>query len=261
MKTLRVILRAALFAVATTILFLAWVAGKYLLAPMRPARQRWRRIILNTWARTLALIIGMRITVKGEPPRPPFFLVSNHLSYIDIIAYAAHLDCVFVAKHDIAGWPGFGLLARGIGTIFINREKLQDIPRVIGLIDGALAEGAGIVLFPEGTSTMGDTVRRFSAALLEPAARAGYPVSYAAITYRTPPDEPPAHMAVCWWGEMTFAPHLLELLKVRRFEAEIRFGAHAIAADDRRVLAASLWESVNRMFVPVVEPQSLDRNN
>lgn len=261
MKKLRVILRITLAVLVTTPLFLAWLVGRPLLAPFRLARRRWRRIIINSWGRALALIFGMRITVKGEPPRPPFFLVSNHLSYIDIIAYAALLDCVFVAKHDIDSWPGMGLLARNFGTIFINREKLQDIPRVISLINIALDDEMGVILFPEGTSTMGDTVRRFSAALLEPAARAGYPVSYASITYRTPPTEPPAHMAVCWWGDATFTPHLIELLKVKRFEAEITFGAHAIAADDRRVLAAGLWEAVSAQFVPVVEPQSLDRNN
>jgi hypothetical protein len=59
-------------------------------------------------------------------------------------------------------------------------------------------------------------------------------------------------MAVCWWGDMTFTPHLLELLKLSRFEALITFGSHAIQADDRKLLAKSLWHAVNEQFVPVV---------
>lgn len=207
---------------------------------------------MTLWGRSLAAIVGMRIRVEGRPPRPPFFLVANHLSYVDIIVIVAHLECNFVAKNDIAGWPGMGWLASGVGTIFIDRKNFQDIPRVIRLINDSLDENLGVVLFPEGTSTMGDRIMPFSPALLEPAARAGYPVSYAAISYRTPPSEPPAHAAICWWGDMDFLPHFLKLLLVSKFEATIVFGEDAIQADDRKLLARSLWDAVNQQFTPVV---------
>lgn len=94
----------------------------------------------------------------------------------------------------------------------------------------------------------------FSPALLEPAARSGYPVSYASITYKTPENEPPAHAVACWWGDMDFVPHLLKLLLVSKFEATIVFGEDAIQADDRKLLARSLWNAVNDHFIPVIEP-------
>jgi 1-acyl-sn-glycerol-3-phosphate acyltransferase len=195
----------------------------------------------------------MRIVTVGDPPRPPFFLVTNHLSYVDIIAYAACLGCVFISRGDVADWPGIGSLARGVGTIFINREKLQDIPRVIGEINQALNEGLGVVLFPEGGSGAGDRVLPFHPSLLDPAAKANYPVSYAAISYLTGPDEPPAYLAINWWEDVTFAQHARELLKLSRFEAVITFGSHAIRSDDRKALAKSLWSAVNDQFVPMVD--------
>ncbi|MBS1786947.1 MAG: 1-acyl-sn-glycerol-3-phosphate acyltransferase [Acidobacteria bacterium] len=194
----------------------------------------------------------MRVHVEGNPPDPPFFLVANHLSYVDIILLASRLECTFIAKNDIAAWPGMGWLARSIGTIFIDRKNFQDIPRVIELIDETLAKGQGVILFPEGTSTMGESVMPFSPALLEPAARAAYPVSYAALRYETPPTEPPAHAAVCWWGDMDFVPHFLKLLMVSNFDATIVFGEDAIQADDRKLLAKALWSAVNQRFEPVV---------
>src|SRR5262249_10281658 len=148
-----------------------------------------------------------RIKTEGEAPQPPFFLVSNHLSYVDIVAFAARLECVFISRNDIADWPGVGLLARAVGTIFINREKLQDIPRVIGEINKTLDEGFGVILFPEGSSGAGDKIMPFHPSLLDPAAKANYPVSFASITYRTPPDEKPAYMVVSWWDDVTFTRH------------------------------------------------------
>ncbi len=253
-RILRAIVRIIALVIATVLMQSIWLAGRRLL-PQHSRTRRWlRKIIMIGWAKSLALIIGMRIRIKGQPPRPPFFLVANHLSYVDIITIASHVECNFVAKNDIAGWPGMGALAAGVGTIFIDRKNFQDIPRVIGLINESLNEGVGVVLFPEGTSTMGDRIMPFSPALLEPAARAGYPVSYAAISYRTPPTEPPAHAAVCWWGDMDFVPHFLKLALMSKFEVTVTYGEDAILADDRKLLAKSLWSAVNERFQPVVYP-------
>lgn len=255
-RIFRAAVRLIAFLLATAFFQTAWLVGKALLPPQSRTRRQFRKLIFVGWSRSLAAIVGMHIHVEGKPPEPPFFLVANHLSYIDIILLASRLECTFIAKNDIAGWPGMGWLASGIGTIFIDRKNFQDIPRVIGLIDESLAHGQGVILFPEGTSTMGEGIRSFSPALLEPAARAGYPVSYATLRYETSKTDPPAHAAVCWWGDMDFVPHFLKLLLVSGFDATIVFGEEAIQADDRKLLAKALWSAVNRQFEPVLQPSS-----
>lgn len=253
MGSLRVIIRIPGLILVTTVLFLLWQIGRLPAAPFKGIRWRWRKLMLSAWGRSAAAIMGMRIMTIGEPPLPPFFLVSNHLSYVDIIAYAARLGCVFISRGDIADWPGIGLFARGVGTIFIDRRKLQDIPRVVGEINQALDERLGVVLFPEGGSGAGDRVMPFHPSLLDPAAKANYPVSYATIRYRTGPGAPPAYLAINWWEDVTFGRHASKLLKLSRFEAFITFGSHAIRSDDRKALAKSLWSAVNDQFTPMVD--------
>jgi 1-acyl-sn-glycerol-3-phosphate acyltransferase len=252
MRTLWAVIKAVCFAAMTVGFYLTWlIALPFLLVSSKAARW-WRGFIFRTWARAMARLLGMTITVKGPPPQPPFYLVSNHLSYVDVIVLAAHLDCVFVAKSDIASWPFFGLFSRSFNTIFIDRENRSDILRVNALIEKVMSDGWGVVVFPEGTSTKGESVIPFKPNLLEPAAKAGWPVSYASLSYRTPPDETPAHQAICWWGEMSFAPHLFGLLHLRRFEATLTFGAEKFQNTDRKLLAGSLHDAVERIFIPVL---------
>jgi 1-acyl-sn-glycerol-3-phosphate acyltransferase len=255
-RYLRVGGRLAGISSATAVIYSIWITGKALTGPHSPRRLRLRNAVVRGWARTLSAFFRMRIEVRGQAPAAPFFLVCNHLSYIDIIALSTQLDCVFIAKSDIADWPLVGTLAKSVGTIFINRDSFQDIPRVITLIEEAMSEGHGVVLFPEGTSTSGESILPFSPALLEPAARSRLPVHYASISYWTPPAEIPAHLAICWWGEMTFVPHFIGALGLKRFEAQIDFGAQTIVDNNRKALARRLREAVADQFVPVVRGES-----
>lgn len=262
-RLLRVSGRLAAMGAATACIYCWWILGRTISGRKQSERVRLRSAVVRAWARALASLFRMRIEVRGTPPVRPFFLVSNHLSYIDIIALATILECTFVAKSDIAGWPVVGALARSVNTIFIDRTSFQDIPRVIGLIEQTMAEGSGIVLFPEGTSTSGAGVLPFSPALLEPAARARLPVHYAAISYRTPQDEPPAHIAICWWGDMTFVPHFIGALGLKRFEAFIDFGEQPIVEGNRKELARKLRTAVAERFEPFasLEDECLAKEN
>ena len=233
----------------TTFFYLIWASlTPFLLASGR-ALYRWRNFNFRKWAKVAAALLGMRVNVKGTPPQAPFFLVSNHLSYLDVVAFASQVDCIFVAKSEVANWPGLGLLCRSMGTIFVDRNCRHDVLRVNRLIEKALHSGKGVLLFPEGTSTAGVSVLPFHSALFESAVRAGYPVSYATVTYQTSAGQPPAHQCVCWWGEMAFLPHLYRLFQVTAFEATLSFGSHAIRADDRKVLARRLWQAVKGELV------------
>lgn len=252
MRRTRSIVRASALIVCTLVMYAALILGlPFAFAFTNP--HRWRSLIFHKWAQATAAILGLKIAVQGTPPALPFLLVSNHLSYVDVLVFASLVRCVFIARSDVARWPAIGLLCRAAGTIFVDREKRKDVSRVNGLIDQALGEKRGVVLFAEGTSTQGETILPFKSSLLDQAARAGFAVSYAALSYRTRDNEPPAHLSVCWWGEMTFLKHLIGLLSLSGIHATVAFGAEPIQAPDRKVLAERLWRAVKDQFMPVVE--------
>ena len=254
MKWVRVVLRLAAVALFTALTYAVLVVLGLALRLVGGGRSlgRWRTRIFRTWSRGLLVLMGVVAEVQGRPPEPPFFLVSNHLGYLDIVLLAAQMPCVFVAKAEVAGWPVVGSLCRAADTLFIDRKVKRDIPRVVEQIERVLHGGRGVVIFPEGSSTKGAGVQRFRPSLLESAASARLPVSYAALSYRTPPGSAPAHLAVCWWGEMNFTPHLIELLGLPRIHATVCFGDEKIRESDRKVLARRLQDAVERQFQPVV---------
>ena len=198
---------------------------------------RWRTQFFSAWSRGLCRILGMRIDVRGRPPQPPFFLVANHLGYIDVLLLASQLPCVFVARSDVERWPVVGRLCRAVNTLFVDRTNKRDLPRVMSEIERTFDDGRGVVVFPEGTSTKGANVQRFKPSLLESAARAGWPVSFASLSYRTFSRNSPAHLSVCWWGDMGFGRHLLQMLGLPGFQASLVFGEEPIRERDRKLLA------------------------
>ena len=172
-------------------------------------------------------------------------LVSNHLSYIDIIGFSSIRPCVFVAKRDVATWPLFGWLARAAGTIFVDRERRFSSPKAVDVIADAIAGGSVVVIFPEGTSSDGATVLPFKSALLESAVQLRCPVTAASIDY----DLVDGCVAddVCYWRDMTLVPHLVNLFFKREVLAHYSFSPAKIRAGNRKQIALELRDQIMSM--------------
>jgi 1-acyl-sn-glycerol-3-phosphate acyltransferase len=248
MRNIRAAVRFVLFVGSTLGLYSAWAVGRLFI----PNKQYWRQMAFSAWTRSFCRIAGMKIEVVGEAPKPPFFLVTNHLSYTDNAALRAVVTGVFVAKSEIQDWFLAGRIVRDMGNIFIDRKNRRDIPRAGHLIIDKLNQGEGVIVFPEGTSTKGEEVLPFNSSFLQFASETDLPVSYGSISYATPAGEGPASDMVCWWEDISFAAHLFRMFKLSGFTATITFGEEPVLNTDRKELARELRDKVTEHFVPVV---------
>ena len=210
----------------------------------RSRRLHVRSAWLQRWSRFACRVLGIRITTRGSMPGSGL-LVCNHLTYLDVIVLSSIGRCVFVAKHDIVDWPLFGWLTRAAGTIFVDRERRLSSAAVVDLVRDAIAGGSLVVLFPEGTSSDGSTVLPFKSSLLESAVQLHCPVAAAAIEYAL--DDGSVADEICYWGDMTLLPHILNVFFKREILAKCSFSLPKIRAGNRKEIARALRDEVMSM--------------
>jgi len=106
-----------------------------------------------------------RFTVGGArvPAEGPVLLVANHNNGLmdpAFVTVAAQREVRFLAKAPLIVHPYIGWLVRAVGSLPVYR--VQDDPRLVGqnrdifvAVHEALAAGAAVGIFPEGTSHSG----------------------------------------------------------------------------------------------------------
>jgi 1-acyl-sn-glycerol-3-phosphate acyltransferase len=127
---------------------------------------------VTIWSRKLLRILDVRVRSRGMRPRSasrPLMLVANHVSWLDIHVLHALTPARFVAKSDMLAWPLIGRLAEAAGTLFVDRARRRDAARINEHIVDAFRHGDCVGIFPEGTTTHGDHLRKFHGSLLQPA--------------------------------------------------------------------------------------------
>ena len=204
--------------------------------------------ITQAVCRRACVLLGLRLEVRGAPMQGPGAYVANHVGWLDIFVLNACKRLYFVAKSEVAGWPGIGWLARGTGTVFIARDPRRAAEQT-RLFEDRLRAGHRLLFFPEGTSTDGLRVLAFKPTLFQAffsdRLRDVLQVQPVSLAYRAPPGAAPGFYG--WWGDMALGPAILSVLAVRRqgrvevvYHAPLHVAAHA----DRKALALAAERAV-----------------
>jgi 1-acyl-sn-glycerol-3-phosphate acyltransferase len=206
-------------------------------------------------------VLGLRVVVKGEnAQRAPVLVVSNHVSWLDIVVLGGLVPLSFVAKSEVSGWPIIGMLARLQRSIFVDRARRSTSADIARFIGHRLVAGDTVVLFAEGTTGDGNRVLPFRSSLLASVREAmsasgakGSPilVQPLSIVYSGLDGLPLGRAdrpSVAWYGDMSLVSHLLRLLAIGPVDVTLRFGEpFEVTHGDRKELAKRLAGEVRMM--------------
>lgn len=197
--------------------------------------------IVRLACRLTLRVIGMRVITHGAPMTTPGGVVANHSTWLDIFVLNAVQRVLFVSKAEVAKWPLIGLIARSVGTVFIER-KPSHAAKHRDTFQARLDEGHRLLFFPEGTSTDGQRVLDFKptlfAAFFAPRVREMVFIQPVSVAYIAPENCDPRYYG--WWGGAEFFPSFFNVLG-RYKQGRIIVTFHpAVAVKDvanRKVLA------------------------
>ena len=202
-------------------------------------RSPWPRRFLGRAAHAA----GFDAIATGEPLTRDVLFVANHISWIDILVLAGVTGSRFVAKSEVESWPVVGWLAGLNATIYVRRTERGRAAVQADRLREALAEGAPVTLFAEGSTGDGLGIRPFRASLLAALAPPPPGVMLQPVVLDYGPEAP----LIAWPDELDAGQDAMRILALPgRRTVTLRFLAaiDPAATPDRKLLAAKAREAM-----------------
>ena len=206
--------------------------------------------------------LGMKVRVIGTPSTDrPTLIVSNHISWTDIVAVGSKADVTFVAKSEIRNWFFVGFMASLQRTLYVDRKRRGDAHRASQEMGKRMASGGAVLLFAEGQSDIGTHVLPFRSALIGAAqhamqeAGAGevmiQPLTIAYTKLQGLPVGRTDRSLIAWIKSKSVKQNIREILTGGTREVTLAFGTPRplSATSDRKQVAKEAEGEVRRMLV------------
>lgn len=215
-------------------------------------RIRLRSRRMGRYARGLLPKLGFRVQSKGAGPLEPSLIVSNHLSFWDVVILSSITDGTYITSVETRDTPFLGQICKAAGCVFIERRSRAYKDKEVAAVTAHLRQGAHVVLYPEGTSGDGERVLPFRKTFFQAAVDAGVPVLPVAVTYRSVDNDPGLEALqdrVFYYGNQPFARQLWKLLSSQSVEVSLEFGAPIQSANrSRSELCQEAEDWINRAY-------------
>ncbi len=193
--------------------------------------ERRKRALEITAQNSKSLLKNLNVEVKSHLVRPDifdrnYFIVCNHMSYLDILVLSSIQPAVFVTSVEMEKTFFLGDMAKWGGSFFVNRINRRKMKEEVLALQDLLQQGFNVFIFPEGTSTNGLELLPFKKSLFRVPFQTQFPILPVCLKYKTIDGEPFSEKncdRVCWHGDMTFGPHFLQLMSLNKLEVEVTY--------------------------------------
>jgi len=241
-------------------LFLLYVFVSGIICLFPVDRKAKRIVAIRTasgFARMVLILFGVRVQVKHRERLHKTgdgrLIVSNHLSYIDVLVLSAFAPSVFITSVELKNTALLGTLARLSGSIFVERRRPAGLKREIDDIAAALCQGLPVALFPEGTTSNGDRVHPFKNSLFDAAVRTRAEIVPVCFRYTRVNNErltPENRDLIFYYGGVTFFKHFLRLLSLKSIDVEVMLlkGIKVHPGQSRKELAAETYRAISAAY-------------
>ena len=202
--------------------------------------------IIQYWCKKLLSIFEIKVELKGVESflfnSKKYLIVSNHISWLDIIVIQSIKPSIFVAKSDVASWPLFGWVAHMTGTIFIKRDKVSDIKKALKKMKRRLNKRS-VCIFPEGTSTNGRYVLPFKSNLFQSSIDTNKPILPICLRY-----EEHHHYSdkVAFVDDMSLVDSILKIKKEKHITAILEVLEPIRPRGNRKEIASYTHEIIQK---------------
>jgi len=233
---------------------LVWVFVSQLtkLLLTRPKTRPERALWLTGMCRAALRAMDVSWTTEGHVPLEGA-VITNHLSYLDIVVHGAIHPCVFVAASETRAMPLIGWISMMAGTVYVTRGGGGSAEKAARGMAKGFRDGLPVVFFPEGGTFVGDEpAMPFHSGLLAEALEAGAPVTAGFIRYELGAEDVARGRSVrndVHWGHQSLVGHIWNFLGLHALKAHVRFAEEPIlfsatAYEDRKVAALEAREAV-----------------
>lgn len=223
---------------------------------------KYSPVLPRLFHRMGCIFLGMRVKVIGTPATGrPTLLLSNHISWTDIIAVGSVADVTFVAKSEIRNWFFVGFMASLQRTLYVDRKRRSDAHRASQEMGERIASGGAVLLFAEGQSDIGTHVLPFRSALIGAAQHAMQeagaaevmvqPLTIAYTKFQGLPVGRTDRSFIAWIKSKSVKQNIVEILTGGTREVTLAFGTPRLlgAGADRKQVAREAEGEVRRMLV------------
>jgi 1-acyl-sn-glycerol-3-phosphate acyltransferase len=146
-----------------------------------PPRGNWSLLVMRLWACSLLRASLVRVEARFAAeldPRASYVFLPNHQSMFDIPVLLATVpgQVRMMAKRSLFRIPFFGWALAAGAFISVDRKDRSGAREAFAAAGARLRQGTSILMFPEGTRSLTDTLLPFERGGFLLAIRSGLPI-------------------------------------------------------------------------------------